>query len=318
MRRARVLGLAACLALAPVLPSAAAGPARIAVILRSDTSPFWQSVEQGAEQAAHDLGVTVAFSAPADEPAAAAQAALLDQALAAAPAAVCIDTLDSTKIAPLLLKARRGRVPVIGFGQGPDQGVDSALALTTVAPDNAAAAALAANKLCSLLAGVGTVGLVLGDASSRTSVARRDGFRRLVALRYPGIRVLDPSYAGGDPKAAADQVKALMQATPALSGIFIADEEAAAGVISALQEAGAAGRVLAVGFDSGAAQVEAVRSGLLAGAVTRDPVRLGYRTVAAAVDAINGRHLPPFIDAGFHWYDRTNVNDPSIAAILHP
>ena len=314
MRRPRVLGLLACLALAPVLPAVAAGPPHIALILRSDGSPFWKSVEQGAQQAAHDLGVTVGFSAPADEPAADTQAALLDQALSAAPAAVCIDALDSTKIAPLLVKARRGRVPVIGLGQG----VDSPLVLTTVAPDNAAAAALAANKLGSLLSGVGTVGLVLPDASSRTSVARRDGFRKLLERRYPGIRLLDPSYSGGDPKAAADQVKQLMQATPALSGIFIADEDAAPGVISALQDSRAGGRVVVVGFDSGAAQVEAVRSGLLAGAVTRDPVRLGYRAVAAAVDAVNGRHLPPFIDTGFHWYDRSNVNDPSIAAILHP
>ena len=313
MSRPRVLGLLAGLALAPALPAAAAGPLHIALILRSDASPFWKSVEQGAQEAARDLGVTVSFSAPAEEPAAETQATLLDQALAAGPAAVCIDALDSAKIAPVLAKARRGRLPIIGLGQG----VDSPLVLTTVAPDNAAAAALAANKLGSLLAGVGTVGLVLRDPSSRISAARRDGFRKLLERRYPGIRVRDPSYSGGDPRAAADQVKLMMQATPALSGIFIADEDSAPGVISALQDAGAAGRVVVVGFDSGAAQVEAVRSGILAGAVTRDPVRLGYRAIAAAVDAINGRRLPPFIDTGFHWYDRTNVNDPSIAAILH-
>jgi hypothetical protein len=28
--------------------------------------------------------------------------------------------------------------------------------------------------------------------------------------------------------------------------------------------------------------------------------------------------VPGTIDAGFHWYDRTNIDDPAIAALLHP
>ena len=320
MRRPWVLGLLSCLALAPALPVAAAGPAvpaapaRIAVIGRADASPSWQAVKQGALDAARDLGVTVTFSAPSDEPLADAQAQLLDDALAAHPAAVCMDAIDSARILPLLQKARRAHVFLIGFGHG----VDSPLALTTAAPDNAAAAALAANKLAALLGGAGAVGLVLRDATAPSSIAQREGFQRLMSRRYPGIRVTASSYSGGDAKTAGDQVTLMLQADAGLSGLFIGDEDSVAGVVTALREAAAGRKLAVVGFGSGAAQVEAVRSGVLAGAVTRDPVRMGYGAVAAAVDALNGRRVPPFIDTGFHWYDRTNIDDPSIAVILHP
>jgi ribose transport system substrate-binding protein len=71
-----------------------------------------------------------------------------------------------------------------------------------------------------------------------------------------------------------------------------------------------------VGFDSGRAQTDAIRSGLIAGAVTQDPFRMGYKAVEAAVRILRGERVPRTIDTGFHWYDRTNIDDPSIAALL--
>jgi ribose transport system substrate-binding protein len=314
MRRGRVTWLLAGLLILPILQAGAAGPAHIAIISRAYAPPFWQAVMRGAEEAARDYGVTVSFAAPEDESMADEQAAMVSDALAASPSALCIDALDSSKIIPLLQKARRARIPVIGF----DEGAASPVLLTTAATDNAAAAALAANKMAAILGGTGAVGLIVRDQATRTGIDRRDGFLNEMKKRYPAIRITGPSYSGGDAKTAADIARAMLQADPGLRGLFAGDEQTAAGVLSAVQELGAAGRVVVVGFDSGQAQVDAVRSGLMAGAVTQDPIRIGYRTVEAAVDALNGKRVPPRIDTGFHWYDRTNIDDPSISVLLHP
>ena len=69
---------------------------------------------------------------------------------------------------------------------------------------------------------------------------------------------------------------------------------------------------------AGTAQAEAVRSGLIAGAVMQDPIRVGYKAVEAAVSVLRGMKVPRKIDTGFHWYDRENIDDPAIAALLHP
>ena len=51
-----------------------------------------------------------------------------------------------------------------------------------------------------------------------------------------------------------------------------------------------------------------VESGVMAGAITQNPVGIGYETVAAAVKALKGETLPPVIDTGFYYYDATNID----------
>ena len=72
-----------------------------------------------------------------------------------------------------------------------------------------------------------------------------------------------------------------------------------------------------IGYDSGKAQKDAVRSGLMAGAITQNPVGIGYETVKAAVMASQGKTLPKIIDTGFYYYTAANMDDAEIAAVLY-
>jgi ribose transport system substrate-binding protein len=72
-----------------------------------------------------------------------------------------------------------------------------------------------------------------------------------------------------------------------------------------------------IGFDAGKEQKDAIRSGLMAGAITQNPIRIGACTVDSAVKALKGRTLPKVVDTGFYWYDKTNIDDPKIAALLY-
>ena len=74
---------------------------------------------------------------------------------------------------------------------------------------------------------------------------------------------------------------------------------------------------MVIGFDSGAAQKGMITSGVMAGAITQNPVGIGYQTVQAAVSALKGETLPPVIDTGFYYYDKDNMADPEIAAVLY-
>ena len=77
------------------------------------------------------------------------------------------------------------------------------------------------------------------------------------------------------------------------------------------------GRLVLVGYDSGQQQMDAIRAGTEAGAITQDPFGMGYACIQAAVKAARGETLPSFIDSGYHWYDQTNLDDPAIAALLY-
>ncbi|MNY76872.1 hypothetical protein D3C86_2165940 [compost metagenome] len=60
-----------------------------------------------------------------------------------------------------------------------------------------------------------------------------------------------------------------------------------------------------------------ITSGVMNGAITQNPVGIGYETVKAAIGALKGETLPTIIDTGFFYYDATNMADPEIAAVLY-
>lgn len=97
--------------------------------------------------------------------------------------------------------------------------------------------------------------------------------------------------------------------------MFATNEGGAIGMVAGVQEAGAT--VVIIGFDSGKAQKDAIRSGLMAGAITQNPVGIGYETVKAAVAAARGEPVEKNIDTGFYWYDATNIDSPEVAAVLY-
>jgi ribose transport system substrate-binding protein len=77
------------------------------------------------------------------------------------------------------------------------------------------------------------------------------------------------------------------------------------------------GKLVVIGYDAGKQQKDAVRSGLMAGAISQNPVGIGFKTVEAAVKALKGEKLPKQIDTGFKWYDKTNVDSPEMKPLLY-
>ncbi|WP_299843206.1 ABC transporter substrate-binding protein [uncultured Paracoccus sp.] len=273
---------------------------------------FWQAVKAGADKAAAEFGVDVTFEGPDTEAQVDKQMDMLAAALAKKPAAIGFAALDSQAATPLLKQAQDAGIPVIAF----DSGVDSDIPATTVTTDNLAAAGMAADKMAELIGGAGKVALVVHDQTSRTGIDRRDGFVNRMKEGHPDIEIVDIQYGAGDQLQSTEITKAILTANPDLKGIFGANEGSAIGVLNAIKETGTTG-VVVIGYDSGAAQKEAIRSGAMAGAITQNPVGIGYETVKAAIAATKGETLPKTIDSGFKWYDKTNIDDPEVAAVLY-
>ena len=272
---------------------------------------FWQAVKSGAEKAGKDYNVRITFEGPETEAMVDKQIDMLSSALAKHPAAIGFAALDSKAAIPLLKKAQAQKIPVIAF----DSGVDSDIPVTTATTDNKAAAALAADKMAQLVGNAGEVGLVVHDQTSRTGIDRRDGFVERMKSAHPNVKVVSVQYGGGDHLKSTEIAKAMLQAYPNLKGIFGANEGSVAGVVNAVRETHR--KVVVIGYDSGKQQKDAIRDGIEAGAITQNPVGIGYKTVEAAVKALKGEKLPKVIDTGFYWYDKTNIDDPKIAAVLY-
>ncbi|UOE44687.1 ABC transporter substrate-binding protein [Agromyces larvae] len=286
----------------------------IALISKGFQHQFWQAVKAGAEQAAEEFDVEISFEGPDTEADVDQQIQMLQTALDKSPAAIGFAALDSQAAGPLLQQAKDSNIPVIAF----DSGVESDIPLTTAATDNLAAAAEAAKHMADAVGHEGKVALVVHDQTSVTGQQRRDGFVEYLEENEPNIEIVDIQYGGGDQAKSADLAKAIIAAHPDLKGIYGSNEGSAIGVVQAVKELGVDPATLAVvGFDSGQAQMDAIRDGLMLGAITQNPVGIGYETVKAAVAAINGETLPKTIDTGFFWYDASNIDDEEIQAVLY-
>jgi ribose transport system substrate-binding protein len=271
---------------------------------------FWQAVKLGSEQQAKKDGVKVNFIGPETEAMVDKQIDMLSAELAKKPQAIGFAALDSQAALPLLKKAQAEKIPVIAF----DSGVEGDIPLTTCRTDSVAAGGEAAKKMAELIGDSGEVAVIVHDQTSRTGIDRRDGF--LAEMKnHPNIKIVSVQYGGGDHLKSADIAKADLQANPNLKGIFAANEGSAIGAGIGVKESGK--KVVLIGFDAGKAQKDAIRSGLMAGAITQNPVGIGACVVDAAVKALKGEKLPKVIDTGFYWYDKTNIDDPKFAPLLY-
>ncbi len=309
--------LASCApqAAATQAPAAAASGAKpyIPVISKGFQHQFWQAVKQGSEQAAKDLNVDITFEGPESEAMVDKQVEMFQTALDKKPAAICLAAVDSKAFQPLLEKAKAAGIPVVGFNSG----VDSDIPVTTAATDNVAAAAMAADKMAELIGNEGEVAIIAHDQTSRTGIDRVKGFTDEIKNKYPNVTLVDTQYGAGDQLKSTDLAKAIIQAHPNLKGFFGANEGSIIGVLNAVKELGMEGKIVVIGYNSGQQQIDAITAGTEAGAITQNPIGIGYKCVEAALKASKGEALPKTIDTGFMWYDKTNITDPKIQAVLY-
>lgn len=285
----------------------------IPVISKGFQHQFWQAVQSGAEMAAEDCGVEITFEGPESESMVDRQLEMLQTALDREPSAIAFAALDSQAAIPLLERAAEEGIPVIGF----DSGVDSDIPVATAATDNIAAAAFAADMMAELIGFEGQVAVIAHDQTSRTGIDRVDGFVNRIEEEYPDIEIVDVQYGGGDHLRSTDLARSIILAHPDLDGFFGANEGSAIGVLNAVMELGMEDDLVVIGYDSGQQQVEAVASGLMEGAITQNPVGIGYKAVEAAVMAYLGEELEEEIDTGFEYYTSENYEDEEIAPLLY-
>ena len=321
---------------------AASGDMHIDVIAKGFQHQFWKAVEQGSNKAAQEFGVTVTFQGPDNESAIAQQVEYLNAAIAKKPTAICLAALDTTACLDAIKEAQSKNIPIIGFDSGVPDAPEGAIK-ANAATDNKAAGELAATEMYKLIedkikSASGTVRIGVGaqESNSQSIVSRTKGFvDKMVELvgkddvSVEGHDSLKAEKAGakvvievGIPAEVKDAdavaVASAILEKDDLIAIYGSNEFAANAIITAnegLDKLGE-GKVVAVGFDAGAKLLDAIEAKTFAGAVTQDPVQIGYQAVKLAVAAAKGETVKD-VDTGALWYNADNMDAPEIAPCLY-
>lgn len=318
------------------------GKVHIDVIAKGFQHQFWKAVETGSKQAAEEFGVEVTFQGPDSESDIAQQVEYLDAAIAKNPSAICLAALDTSACISSITNAKDAGIPIVGFDSGIPNAPEGTIK-ANASTDNMAAGKLAATELYKLIQDKVTnpdktvrIGVVAQESNSQSIVSRTKGFvdemKSLIGedkVSIEGHDSLKDEKAGakviievGIPAEVKDAdgvfVASAILEKEDLIAIYGSNEFASNSIITANEGLDKLGpdKVLAVGFDAGAKQLDAIESKLFVGSITQDPVQIGYQAVKLAYMAQKGEEVSD-VDTGAHWYNAENMNEPEIAPCLY-
>lgn len=318
------------------------GTKHIDVIAKGFQHQFWKAVELGTKKAAEEFKVEVTFQGPDNESAIAQQIEYLNTAIAKQPTAICLAALDTQASIPSIQQAMEANIPIIGFDSGVPDAPEGAIK-ANASTNNAVAGALAAEELYKLVESKikdakepVRIGVVAQESNSQSIVDRTKGFVDKMTelcgadnVSVEGHDSLKNEKSGakvimdvGIPAEVKDvdaaAVASAILEKKDLIAIYGSNEFAANAIITANEgkDKIGEGKVVAVGFDAGKKLLDAVRSKLFAGAVTQDPVQIGYQAVKLAVEAADGKTVAD-VDTGAKWYNADNMDADDIKPCLY-
>ena len=316
---------------------------KIYLVSKGFQHQFWQAVLQGANEAAAEYGVEIDFQGPDTESDIAQQVQMLNNAFNNNPPAIGLAALDTEACLDTIKEIQKAGIPIVGFDSGVPGAPEGAI-VANAATDNYKAGELAADETYKLIkdkvaSATGTVriGVMNQEANSESIVQRGSGFvdKMKSLLEADGktvsveghdkwankvdgadviIDVAVPASVSAD-LSSVDAQNLLNK--PDTICIYGSNQFSGEGLINGDANIGELGKdVVGVAFDSGVLIKTAVREGKLAGAVTQDPLQIGYKTVELCVKAIKGEPVSD-VDTGCQWYTAENMDDPKVAPNLY-
>ena len=147
-------------------------------------------------------------------------------------------------------------------------------------------------------------------------MAREDGFRHELKLKFPGIQILDERFGMAMISESRKVTENMLTAHPDLNGIFCSNESGSEGAAQTLKSRGS--KIKLVGFDSSPMLLALVQEGWIDSLVIQDPFKMGETAVDEAARALRKEKTPKKIFLPPRVVNSANINKPDIQAQLHP
>ena len=264
--------------------SALAAGEQIALITMDSIDQHWVTLNEGAQKAAEELGVTVTFMAPNTKDDA-QQIEQVNNAVAGGYQAIIVAANGPDAISSALKEAASQGVKIVYVDSPANVEAEA-----TFSTDNKAAGKTAGEtmlaKLTEMGVTTGSIGIINVNAATDSCVMREEGFRS--AFEGTEFTLLETQYGEGD--AAKSQSIAENYITQGVVGIFGCNEGSTTGAGNAIKASGSS-EIVGVGFDKSDAILGLIEDGHLLATMAQNPDVMGYEGVKAAVAALNGESL---------------------------
>src|SRR5689334_6837934 len=292
----------------------------IAVIPKGTSHEFWKSIHAGAIKAARELStpgaeVEVIWKGPLREDDREQQIQVVEGFASQGVNGIVLAPLDNHALSRPVEEAKAAGVPTVII----DSALESNALVSFVATDNRKGGVLGADRLGELLGGKGKVILLRYAEGSASTEEREAGFLQEMKAKFPNVELISTDQYGGATRDTAKRAaeNLLNRFGDEVTGIFCPNESTTAGMLSALQDAGKAGKVIFVGFDATQMFVDAMKAKQLHGIVVQNPFNMGYLGVRTMVESLQGKAVEKRIDTGVAMITPENLDIAESEALLH-
>jgi ribose transport system substrate-binding protein len=293
----------------------------IAVIPQGSTHEFWKSIHAGAMKASQDeakagVNVTIIWKGPMREDDREQQVQVVEGFVTQHVDGIVLAPFDKNALVRPVEEAKRAGIPTVVV----DSGLESADPISFVASNNYHGGELAADEMGRLLNGKGKVLALRYQEGVFSTEQREKGFIERIKAAYPSIELISSNQFAGatrdTAKTAAENL--LNRFGNDLDGLFTPNESSTAGALLALEDAGKAGKIRFIGFDTSDVFVKAMHDGKLHGIVVQNPFRMGELGVKTLVAQLLGKPVEKRIDTGVTLITPANLDTPESQTLLHP
>jgi ribose transport system substrate-binding protein len=303
---ALVVALSACNRGANNKPGAAP---RVALVLKTLNSPFFNDMQRGAQAAATRLGVDLVVQAAEREIDVDRQMQIVENLLQTGVQALCLTPAGSRELVPAVVKANQSNVPVVIVDTRLDPVASGEAGVKTasfIGSDNYEGGRIAARFIVEQSRGKANVAVLEGIPGHETGDSRLRGFRDGIK-DTPGIRIVASQPANWERDQGFNAFQNMLQAHPEIDTLFACNDMMALGASEAIRAAGKAGSIRIVGFDAVEDARRAIRDGAMAGSVAQFPEEMGRIAVENALHAIRGEAIPHDAKVRIELITRENV-----------
>lgn len=308
------------LTVAAALVALTAGPAAaddsVAFVPQLVGIPYFNAMEDGGNRAAADLGVAFIYQGPVDTNPV-DQLQIVQNLINQGVGAIAVSVLDASSIAPVVKAAEdKGSILFTSDSDAADSGRAVYVAQAT---DEGLGYAII-DEMVERVGPDAKVGIVSGEATASNLNAWIGFMQERVKDKYPNLTLLDPQFAGGTAERAAQLAGDLITANPDLKGIIGVASTTCPGVAQAIETAGKIGQIVGTGYCSPNTVRQYLKSGAFGYSVLWDPGALGYLTVWAGKQLIDGEgfeaeNTVPTFDAPVAYDAETGIlllGDPAV------
>ncbi|KIX17769.1 ABC transporter substrate-binding protein [Paracoccus sp. 228] len=309
--------LKTCLAVSALaLTAAGAQAGEIAVIVKTTNSNFWQNVNLGAQAAIEGQSEhTLSFDGPAAESAVADQVSLVENAINRGVAGLVLAPSDPEALIPVVQRAYESGIPVVIIDSALGEGGEGAFQ-AFLSTDNCAAGEQVAKRMIDEAGTTGKVGIMSYVAGVGSEIGRVGCFTTYLQ-ENSDLEIVGPLYSQSQMANALNQTTDMLASNPDLVGIFGANEPTAVGMGRAIEQAGKAGQLTALGFDGNEDLQQFVRDGVLTATAVQGSFAMGEMGVQTVMDILAGETVEPFINTGVVMVDKANIESDEARNVLY-